>query len=64
MEEIKSRLQSGNACCHLVQNVLCCGLVYKNINIKINRTVNCACCVVWVWNLVNDNEGGTWVKGV
>jgi hypothetical protein len=25
-EEIKSRLKSGNACCHLVQNVLCSSL--------------------------------------
>ena len=36
-EEIKSRLQSGNACSHLVQNILCSGLVSKNI--KIYRTV-------------------------
>jgi len=35
---ISNRLQSDSACCHLVQNVLCCGLVYKNINIKIYRT--------------------------
>ena len=34
-EEIKSRLQSGNACYHLVQNVLCSGLLSRNINIKI-----------------------------
>jgi len=39
MEEIKSRLQSGNACCHSAQNVLCSGLLYKNINIKIYRNV-------------------------
>ena len=38
-EDIKSRLQSGNTCCHLVQNILCSGLVSKNINIKIYRTV-------------------------
>jgi hypothetical protein len=26
-EEIKSRLKSGNACCHLVQKVLCSSLI-------------------------------------
>jgi hypothetical protein len=38
-EEIKSRLKSGNACCHLVQNILCYSLLSKNIKIKIYRTV-------------------------
>ena len=38
-EEIKSRLNSGNACYHSVQNLflLCCYL--KNLNFKIYRTV-------------------------
>ena len=34
--EIKSRLKSGNACCHLVQNILCCGLLSKNLYIAYN----------------------------
>jgi hypothetical protein len=38
-EEIKSRLQPGIAFCHLVQNILCSGLLYKNLKIKIYRTV-------------------------
>ena len=38
-EEIKSTLKSDNACCHLVQNILCSGLIYRNIKIKIYRTV-------------------------
>ena len=38
-EEIKSRLKSRNACYHLVQNVLCSSLLFKNIKIKIYRTV-------------------------
>jgi len=38
-EEIKTRLQSGNACYHLVQNILSSSLLYKNIKIKIYRTV-------------------------
>ena len=38
-EEIKSRLKSGNACYHLVQNLLSCSLLSKNIKIKIYRTI-------------------------
>jgi hypothetical protein len=34
-EEIKSRLNSGNACCHLVQNHWPSSLLSKNIKIKI-----------------------------
>jgi hypothetical protein len=38
-EEIKSRLKSGNACYHLVQNLLSSSLLSKNVNIKIYRTI-------------------------
>ena len=38
-EEIKSRLRSGNACCHSVQNLLSSRLLYKNLKIKIYRTI-------------------------
>jgi hypothetical protein len=38
-EEIKSRLKSGNACCHAVQNVLSSSLLSKSIKIKINSTI-------------------------
>jgi len=38
-EEIKSRLKSGNACCHLVQNLLSASLLSQNIKIKIYRTI-------------------------
>jgi len=38
-EEIKSRLKSGNACYHSVQNLLSSGLLSKNLKIKIYRTV-------------------------
>jgi hypothetical protein len=34
-EEIKSRLKSGNACYHSVQDLLSSRLISKNINIKI-----------------------------
>ena len=38
-EEIKSRLRSGNACNHLVQNLLSSSLLSKNLNIKIYRNI-------------------------
>jgi len=38
-EEIKIRLRSGNACYHLVQNLLCSRLLSKNLKIKIYRTL-------------------------
>ena len=38
-EKIKSRLKSGNACYHLVQNLLSSSLLSKNLNIKIYRTI-------------------------
>jgi len=38
-EEIKSRLKSGNACHHLVQNILSSSLLSKNFKIKIYRTI-------------------------
>ena len=44
-EEIKSRLKSGNACYHSVQNLLSSRLLSKNLKIK---NCNFACCFVWV----------------
>ena len=38
-EEIKSILKSGDACYHLVQNVLSSSLLSKNIKIKIHSTI-------------------------
>ena len=38
-EEIKSRLKPGNACCHLVQNVLSSRLLSRNLKIKVYRTI-------------------------
>jgi len=34
-EEIKSRLSSGNACCHSVQNLLSSRLLSRNLKNKI-----------------------------
>ena len=38
-EEIKSRLRSGNACYHSVQNLLSSRLLSKNLKVKIYRTI-------------------------
>jgi len=38
-EEIKSRLRSGNACYHSVQNLLSSRLLSKNLKIEIYRTI-------------------------
>ena len=38
-EEIRSRLRSGNACYHSVQNLLSSRLISKNLKIKIYRTI-------------------------
>ena len=42
------RLKFGNACCNLVQNILCSSLLSKNIKIKIYKTIILQCCFVWV----------------
>ena len=39
LEEIKSRLKSGNACYHSVQNLLSSSLLSKNLKIKIYRNI-------------------------
>jgi hypothetical protein len=38
-EEIKSRLKSGNACYHSMQNLLSSSLLSRNLKIKIYRTI-------------------------
>ena len=38
-EGIKSRLKSGNACYHLVQNLLSSSLLSKNMKIKLHITI-------------------------
>jgi hypothetical protein len=38
-EEIKSRVKSGNACCHSVQNLWSSSLLFKNLKIKKYTTI-------------------------
>ena len=45
--EIKSRLKSGNACCHSVQNLLSSSLLSKNLKVEIYRTVVLYGCETW-----------------
>jgi len=51
-EEITSRMKSGNACYHLVQNLLSSSLLTNNTKIKTYRTIILLVSFVWVWNLV------------
>jgi len=38
-EEIKSGLKSGNTCYHWVQNRLSSSLLFRNVKMKIHRTI-------------------------
>ena len=49
--EIKSRIKSGNACYHSVQNLLYSSLLSKNVKIKIYRTINVVLCGCETWSL-------------
>jgi len=39
LEEIKSKLTSGNACSHSVQNIVSSSLLFKNVKIRIHKTI-------------------------
>ena len=62
-EEIKSRLRSGNACYHSVQNLLSSGLLYKNLKIKIYRTIILPVLFYGceTWSLILREETKLWV---
>jgi len=57
-DEVKRKLNSGNAFSHSDQNVWASRLISK-IKIKIYETVIFPSCTVWVRNLVSHFEGGT-----
>ena len=58
-EEIKSRLKSRNACYHSAQNLLSSSLLFKNLNIKIYRSVILSVVLYWceTWSLTLREEG-------
>jgi hypothetical protein len=57
-DEINSRLKSGNACYHSVQNSLPFSLIYKNVQIKIYRTIisRVVLCGCETWSLTLREE--------
>jgi hypothetical protein len=63
-EEIKTRLNSGNACYHSVQKPFSSRLLFKSVKIRIYRTIIFACGSIWVRNLVPDIKGGTQTEDV
>jgi len=58
-EEIKSRLKSGNACYHSVQNLLSCSFLSKHLKIKKHRTIILPVVVYGceTWSLTWREEG-------
>jgi len=62
-EEIKSGLNSGNACYHSLQNILSSRLLSKNLKIKINRTLILSVVLYRceTWSLTLREERKLWV---
>jgi hypothetical protein len=58
-EEIMRRLNSVNACCHSVQNLLFTSLLSKNIQIRLYKTI-----ILPVVLYGRDIKGGTETGGV
>jgi transcription initiation factor TFIID subunit TAF12 len=58
-EEIKSKLKSGNAYYHLVQNILPASLKSKNLKIKIHRNIILPVVLCGCETWVNYTGGGT-----
>jgi len=60
LEEMKSKLKSGNACYHSVQNLLTSSLLSKNLKIKIYRTIILPIvlygCETWLLTLREDRK--------
>ena len=63
-EEIKSRLRSGNACYHSVQNLLSSRLLSQDLKIKIYRTIILSVvlygCETWSLTLKEERKLRTW----
>jgi len=55
-EEIKSRLKSGNACYHSVQNLLSSRLLSRNLKIKIILSVFLYGCETWSLTLRKERK--------
>jgi len=59
-EQITCRLKSGNVSCHAGQNFLCSSLLYRNLKIKIHRTIILSVvlygCETWSLTLREDHR--------
>ena len=53
-EEIRRGLQSGNACCHSVQNLMSSSLLSQNMKTKIYRTIILYWCETWLLTLMEE----------
>jgi hypothetical protein len=66
-EEIKSRLSSGNACYHSVQNLLSSCLLSKIIKIKIHKNVIFPVVLygseTWPLTVGEEQTEGVWEEG-
>jgi hypothetical protein len=65
-EEIKRRLNSGNACYHSVQHLLSCRLLSKNIEVRIYKTIISPVvlygCETWSLTLREEHRLGWFVN--
>jgi hypothetical protein len=74
-EEIKRRMNSGYACYHSVQNLLCSHLLSKNVKIRTYRTIKLPAvlygCETWYLTLKEEHrlrvfengaEGNIWIE--
>ncbi|PNF25192.1 hypothetical protein B7P43_G17903 [Cryptotermes secundus] len=66
-EEIKRRLNSGNACYHSIQNLLSSHLLSKNITIRIYKTISLSVvlygCETWSLTLREEHRLGVILVG-
>jgi hypothetical protein len=56
-EEIKSRLNSGNACYHSVQSILSPRLLSRNVKVQIYKTIILPVVLCGYLNLVSHIKG-------
>jgi hypothetical protein len=66
-EEIKRRLNSGNACYHSVQSLLSSRLLSENFKIRIYKTIILPVvlygCETWSLTLREEHRQGVWEQG-
>jgi hypothetical protein len=63
-EEIKRRLNSGNACYHSVQNLLSSCLLSKNVNIRLYKIIILPVVLYGFETWYHDIKGETQTEGV